>query len=381
LNRLTVNKQLVFVLAFGACAALAMLASPSALRASSPSARTSLLRVDESPARGDTDFAPASADARRARVLLNLVLVEPAAARDAERGDLPGAHLGLRAAMEELEGYTMPGSNGDDKAPGAGDAARRTLCNFLAALVAAIGGMSIMRRLRSGAPRVAAADPRATGLRTPTRRTPAAPARWRSDACSPPAATPLARPACAGRSLSAPKSCTPQGPHREPTTPGRTRTMTNPCRTRGFTLIEMMITVAIIGILTALALPAYKNYVIRSKLVAGTNSLAIMRAQMEQYYLDNRSYATVSAPSIVTPCVQYAVSANSSNLFDVNCAATGDAPTSTTYTLRATGTGVVAGAVYTVDQSNSMVTVGFPTPWGSVPSSNACWIMRKGDSC
>ena len=149
----------------------------------------------------------------------------------------------------------------------------------------------------------------------------------------------------------------------------------------GFTLIELMIAVAIVGILVAVAMPAYKNYVIRGKLVAGTNALATMRAQMEQYYQDNRTYATVSAPSIVTPCVAAAVSSGASNSFNVNCYTASDVPTATTYTLRATGTGTVAGAVYTIDQTGAMTTVAFPTAWGSVPASNACWIMRKGDSC
>ncbi len=152
-------------------------------------------------------------------------------------------------------------------------------------------------------------------------------------------------------------------------------------KTAGFTLIELMIAIAIVGILVAVALPAYKNYVIRSRLVTGTNALATMRAQMEQYYLDNRTYMTVSSPSIVTPCTQYAVTATTSQMpFTVGCSAVGDVPTATTYTLRATGSGVVAGAVYTVDNFNNMVTVSFPSSWGTVPSNN-CWLMRKGDTC
>jgi type IV pilus assembly protein PilE len=149
----------------------------------------------------------------------------------------------------------------------------------------------------------------------------------------------------------------------------------------GFTLIEVMIVVAIIGILTAIVLPSYRDYVIRGKLVAGTNALANMRTQIEQYYQDNRTYATVSAPAIVTPCVANAVVASNGTPFNVSCSAASDAPTATTYTLRATGIGTVAGAVYTIDQGNNMTTVSFPTPWGSVPSGNNCWIMRKGDSC
>ena len=152
-------------------------------------------------------------------------------------------------------------------------------------------------------------------------------------------------------------------------------------RPNGFTLIELMITVAIIGILVAVAMPAYKNYIIRGKLVAGTNALASIRSQMEQYYQDNRTYATVSAPSIVAPCVANAVSSSSSISFNVNCFATADTPASASYTVRATGTGAVAGAEYTVDQANNMKTVNFPTSWGSVPTNNACWLMRKGDSC
>jgi type IV pilus assembly protein PilE len=160
--------------------------------------------------------------------------------------------------------------------------------------------------------------------------------------------------------------------------------MTTQRKTGGFTLIEMMITVAIIGILTAIALPSYRNYVIRGKLVAGTNALATMRASMEQYYQDNRTYMSVSASSTVTPCTANAVTASNSLPFNVNCATTGDVPTATTYRLRASGTGAVAGAVYTIDQTGAMTTVSYPTVWGgtaSLPSNANCWLMRKGDSC
>ena len=147
----------------------------------------------------------------------------------------------------------------------------------------------------------------------------------------------------------------------------------------GFTLIEVMVTVAIVAILSAIALPMYGNYLIRGKLVAGTNSLAALRAQMEQYYQDNRQYTSVST-SIVSPCLA-PTTANSANTFVVGCTAPSSALADTAYVLTATGSGPTAGTVYTVDQANNMSTLGLPTSWGNVPAAHGCWLTRKGESC
>ncbi len=61
----------------------------------------------------------------------------------------------------------------------------------------------------------------------------------------------------------------------------------------GFTLIEVMITVAVIAILAAVALPSYIEYVTRSKLVEAKTNLSDMRTRLEQYFLDNRKYPSV----------------------------------------------------------------------------------------
>ena len=55
-------------------------------------------------------------------------------------------------------------------------------------------------------------------------------------------------------------------------------------RAKGFTLIELMIVVAIIGILAAIALPAYQDYTVRSKMVELLNMAAICKTSVSEYY-------------------------------------------------------------------------------------------------
>ncbi|MGH8540187.1 MAG: type IV pilin protein, partial [Stenotrophobium sp.] len=127
---------------------------------------------------------------------------------------------------------------------------------------------------------------------------------------------------------------------------------------RGFTLMELVIAIAIIGILTAIAIPSYRDYVIRGQLVAGVNGLSSARVQMEQYFQDNRTY--VATGTFTPPCS----TAADDKLFTVSCTAT---PTATGYTITAvgdTGTGV-AGFTYSIDQNNAQKTTGVPdASWG-----------------
>jgi type IV pilus assembly protein PilE len=139
----------------------------------------------------------------------------------------------------------------------------------------------------------------------------------------------------------------------------------------GFTLIEVMITVAVIAILAAVALPNYIEYVTRSKLVEAKTNLSDMRTRFEQYFLDNRAYpdACLAYATGAAPAGKIYKPANAKN-FTIDC--TGLSPT--TYTVTATG----LGFVFSVDQTNARKTTTVPTGW---TTSTVCWVSRKNGDC
>ena len=138
----------------------------------------------------------------------------------------------------------------------------------------------------------------------------------------------------------------------------------------GFSLIELMVVVAIIGILAAIAMPLYNDYLVRSRIPAGTSELASRRVQMEQYFQDNRSY--VNAPACPTAAV-------SIKFFDISCQA---AATDSAYTLQAVGTGAMSGFTFTIDQSGARTTpISAPYSTQGWSSSTTCWTTGKGGAC
>ena len=139
---------------------------------------------------------------------------------------------------------------------------------------------------------------------------------------------------------------------------------------QGFTLIELMIVVAIIGILASIALPAYNDHVRRASLQEAFSELANWRVRMEQSYQDNRTYvgALCNSPAVNWP----AATAN----FTYTCTAIA-APD--IYTITATGIGGITNFVFTIDQSNTKSTTGVIAGWGTTPAN--CWQVKKGGSC
>jgi len=73
-------------------------------------------------------------------------------------------------------------------------------------------------------------------------------------------------------------------------------------RQNGFTLIELMITVVVIGILATIAMPAYTQYVIRGHRAAAQSEMMDIANRQQQFFLANRSYAgTLAAMSYKLP--------------------------------------------------------------------------------
>ncbi|EGM69149.1 type IV pilus biogenesis protein PilE [Shewanella sp. HN-41] len=116
---------------------------------------------------------------------------------------------------------------------------------------------------------------------------------------------------------------------------------------QGFTLIEVMIAVVIVGILAAIAYPSYIDYVIKSGRSEGVAAVMNVANLQEQYYLDNRAYATDMtklglANPFVTEHGYYSVASAGTSSFTITATAKGNQASrdSTCATITMTSAGV-----------------------------------------
>jgi len=133
---------------------------------------------------------------------------------------------------------------------------------------------------------------------------------------------------------------------------------------RGFTLIEIMIVVAIVGILSAVAIPMYTAYMARGKLVEAQSALTSARVSIEQYYQDNRTYAGFTCPA-------------ATRYFSYACTLAADSYTLTASNVAGQGLGAANSYAYTINASNAKAT----TRFAGAASTAACWITKSGQGC
>ena len=138
---------------------------------------------------------------------------------------------------------------------------------------------------------------------------------------------------------------------------------------RGFSLIELMIVVVIVGILAAVAIPAYSDYVRRGTVTDMVSAMSDAKLRVEQRYADNRIYSGAlcgsgSTDVIITTGTNYVIKCRSSDAANQ------------TYTITGTGSGTIAGFVYTVNEAGTKAsTVG--AVWDGAAVTGR-WIMKRG---
>lgn len=134
----------------------------------------------------------------------------------------------------------------------------------------------------------------------------------------------------------------------------------NPSDERGFTLIEVMIVVAILGLIAAIAIPNYSSYINRARRTEAQTALQDAAQFMQRFYAANNRYDTsVSGTNVSLPVSLRTIPANSSGAatyYTLTVLAAAN-----TYTLTATPSNVMASdacGAYTLVQTGARGSLG-----------------------
>lgn len=150
-------------------------------------------------------------------------------------------------------------------------------------------------------------------------------------------------------------------------------------KNRGFTLIEIMIVVVIIGILASVAIPQYSAYILKGKLAEPRANLSEMRVRMERYFQDNRRYENPEDDTECGVSDDDLKKIGDQKFFDYTCVPGGGA-WAQSYTLTATGKAKegTGGFVFTINDKNEKKTTDVPSGW---KESDKCWVTGSGGGC
>lgn len=154
-------------------------------------------------------------------------------------------------------------------------------------------------------------------------------------------------------------------------TAARVSSRTLPANTaRAFSLVELMIALAVLAVLAGIAWPSYSTYLQRGRILEAVTRLSEARAKMEQYFLDQRSYVDASGACGVPP-----PSPGAADAFALACTGT-----ASTYTYTATGAsaGAMAAFTYSIDETGLRTTSSVPANWSR---RGDCWTIRPDGFC
>jgi type IV pilus assembly protein PilE len=147
----------------------------------------------------------------------------------------------------------------------------------------------------------------------------------------------------------------------------------------GFTLIELVVAVALVAILASIAMPSYQNYARRGQLSDAFTTLADMRVKMEQWYQDNKFYGTASNTTTCPQLPGYSAFPVSTKFFTISCGPGAAAATPLqSFIITATGSGgLTTGYDYTINNVGTKGTSKF----ASSASTAACWLTKSSTAC